>query len=143
MAKLTAKTSIEINAPKRKVWEALTDPAAIKSYLFGTDVHTDWKKGSPITYTGVWEGKPYEDKGVIVDIKPEEYYHSTYYSPLSGKEDKPENYNNVIWELKEENGKTTATITQDNIENEEGVEKMKQNWSYVLKGMKEWVEGRR
>ena len=121
--KLTATTSTIINAPKSKVWRALTDPAAIKAYLFGTDVHTDWKKGSPITYTGVWEGKQYEDKGIIVDIEPENYYHSTYYSPLSGKEDKPENYNNVIWTLKEEGDATIATISQDNIENEEGVEK--------------------
>ncbi len=140
MAKLTATTSIDIQAPKSKVWQALTDPKAIKAYLFGTDVHTDWKKGSPITYTGVWEGKPYEDKGVIVDIRQGEYYHSTYYSPLSGKEDKPENYNNVIWELKENNGQTIASVSQDNIENKEGIEKAKQNWNFVLKGMKEWVE---
>lgn len=138
--KLIAKTSISINAPKDKVWDALTNPAAIKAYLFGTDVHTDWKKGSPITYTGVWEGKNYEDKGTIIDIRPGEYYHSTYYSPLSGKEDKPENYNNVIWELKQDGDSTIASVSQDNVENEAGVEKAKQNWDYVLQGMKQWVE---
>ncbi len=137
--KLTATTSVIINASKSKVWDALTNPAAIKAYLFGTDVHTDWKKGSPITYTGVWEGKAYEDKGVIVDIKPGEYYHSTYYSPLSGKEDSEENYANVIWAVKEDGSNTIASVSQDNIETEEGIEKAKQNWDYVLKGMKEYI----
>jgi len=138
--KHTATTSITIKAPKNKVWDALTNPAAIKVYLFGTDVHTDWKKGSPITYTGVWEGKNYEDKGVIVDIQPGDSYHSTYYSPLSGKEDTEDNYANVVWKIEGDNGITTASVSQDNIDTEEGIEKAKQNWDYVLKGMKEYVE---
>lgn len=139
--KLTAKVSKSIDAPVDKVWKAITDPAMIKQYLFGTDAHTDWKIGSPITYSGVWEGKAYEDKGTIVDIIPGRLLHTTYYSPLSGKEDKPENYNNVIYEVKPENEKTVVTIIQDNIENEEGVEHMKKNWGMVLESMKKVVEG--
>ena len=52
-----AKTSITINAPKSKVWDALTKPELIKQYLFGTEVTTDWQVGSPIIYKGIWEGK--------------------------------------------------------------------------------------
>ena len=58
--KLSVKVSRDINAPVSKVWQALTDPALIKQYLFGTETKSDWKKGSSITYTGVWEGKSYE-----------------------------------------------------------------------------------
>jgi uncharacterized protein YndB with AHSA1/START domain len=138
--KLTAEVSKAIDTPVSKAWKALTDPTLIKQYLFGTDAHSDWKKGSKITYTGVWDGKPYEDKGVIVDIVPEKLLHTTYYSPLSGKEDKPENYNNVIYELRPEKGKTVITIKQDNIDNEEGVEHMKKNWGMVLDSMKKVLE---
>ena len=138
--KLTSKNSVTINAPASRVWKALTDPAQIKEYMFGTNVTTDWKKGSPVTYSGVWEGKPYEDKGVIMNIVPEKIYHSTYYSPLSGKEDVPENYANVIWELSEKNGQTIINLSMDNIETEEGRIKSEQNWDYVLSGMKTFVE---
>ncbi len=61
-----AKASILINAPVLKVWDALTQPDLIKQYLFGTEVTTDWKIGSPITYRGIWQSKPYEDKDKVL-----------------------------------------------------------------------------
>ena len=138
--KLSVKTGININAPVSKVWQALTDPAMIKEYLFGTNTVSDWKKGSSITYSGEWEGKQYEDKGNIIDIVPEKLLHTTYFSSMSGKEDKPENYANVIYEVTPQNGSTMVTITQDNIEDEKGVEHMKKNWGMVLDGMKKLLE---
>ena len=138
--KLTATSEITIKAPVSKAWQALTDPAMIKQYLFGTDTVTDWKKGSKITYTGEWQGKPYTDKGEIVDIEPNKRLHTTYLSGNSGKEDKPENYANVIYERKPQGDSTVVTISQDNIENETGVAHMKENWTAVLTGMKKLLE---
>ena len=138
--KLSVKTGININAPVSKVWQALTDPAMIKEYLFGTNTISDWKKGSSITYSGEWEGRQYEDKGKIIDIVPEKLLHTTYFSGMSGKEDKPENYANVIYEVTPQNGSTMVTITQDNIDDEKGVEHMKKNWEMVLDGMKKLLE---
>lgn len=140
MLKLISKVSVNINAQVSKVWQALVDPALIKQYLFGTEAESDWKKGSSIIYNGVWQGKPYTDKGIIVEIIPEKLLHTTYYSPLSGKEDKPENYNNVITELKSGNDFTTVTISQDNIKDEAGLKHMEQNWGTVLDGMKKLLE---
>ena len=138
--KITVETSIKINAPASKVWDALTKPELIKLYLFGTETKSDWKVGSPITYNGVWEGKPYEDKGIIKKIQKGKLLQSTYFSSFSGKEDKPENYATVTYELREENKGTLLTISQDNIENEEGKKHMKENWEMVLKKLKEVVE---
>ncbi|MGN6568804.1 MAG: SRPBCC family protein [Flavipsychrobacter sp.] len=138
--KLSVTVTKEVDATPAQVWRAFTEPALIKQYMFGTDTTSDWKKGSTVTYTGEWQGKHYEDKGRIVDIIPEKLLHTTYYSSMSGKEDKPENYANVIEEIKQENGKTVVSITQDNIENEEGVEHMRQNWNMVLDGLKKTVE---
>lgn len=140
MLKLISKVSVNINAPVSKVWQALVDPALIKQYLFATEAESDWKKGSSIIYNGVWQGKPYTDKGIIVEIIPEKLLHTTYYSPLSGKEDKPENYNNVITELKSGNDFTTVTISQDNIKDEAELKHMEQNWGTVLDGMKKLLE---
>jgi len=138
--KLVSRSSTIINAPVNKVWEALTNPSLIKEYLFGTNTITDWKKGSPITYEGEWEGKAYKDKGYIIDIIPEKLLHTTYWSSIGGKEDKPENYNNVIYEVKPENGGTRITISQDNIVNEAELEHMNKNWGMVLEAMKKLLE---
>lgn len=138
--KLTAKASININAPVDKAWQALTDPAMIKEYLFGTNTITDWKKGSSITYKGEWQGKAYEDKGTIIDIIPNKVLHTTYWSGMSGKEDKPENYANVIYQLNPSGDQTEVTITQDNIDDEAGVKHMEENWGTVLGGMKKLLE---
>jgi uncharacterized protein YndB with AHSA1/START domain len=138
--KLEAKSSIVINAPVNKVWKALIDPAQIKEYLFGTNAVSDWQKGSPITYEGEWEGKKYKDKGTIIDIVPEELLHTTYWSSIGGKEDKPENYNNVIYELQPRGESTMVTISQDNIADEAGLKHMEENWGLVLSNMKKLLE---
>lgn len=138
--KFTAKAAIAINATPDKVWEALTDPDMIREYLFGTNTITDWQKGSPISYKGEWKGQPYEDKGTIVDIVPEKRLHTTYFSGMSGKEDIPENYANVIYEISEQQGKTVLTITQDNNADEASRKHSEENWNTVLEGLKQLVE---
>ncbi len=94
-----AKATITIDAPASKVWQALTSPEMIKQYLFGTQVATDWQVGSPITYSGVWQGKPYQDKGKILQVEPQKLLVSTFWSALSGLADIPENYNTVSYAL--------------------------------------------
>jgi uncharacterized protein YndB with AHSA1/START domain len=135
-----AKVSISIDAPREKVWEALTKPELIKQYLFGTQVTTDWQVGSPITYKGVWEGKAYEDKGVVLQVEPGKLLVSTFWSSLSGVPDLPENYQTVRYELASENGGTRLSLTQDNNDSEEGAKHSEQNWEMVLEGLKRLVE---
>ncbi len=94
-----AKATVTINAPRSKVWEALTTPRLLKKIFFGADVITDWKVGSPIIYKGEWQGKPYEDKGTILEFEPETLLVTTHWSPLSGVPDIPENYHKVSYEL--------------------------------------------
>jgi uncharacterized protein YndB with AHSA1/START domain len=67
---LIARASVTIDAPGEKVWDALVNPEAIKQYMFGTSVVADWREGSPITWQGEWQGRSYEDKGVILQFKP-------------------------------------------------------------------------
>ena len=65
-----ATAQCEIDAPPEQVWRALTDRELIKQYMFGSEVETDWKPGSPITWQGEFEGRPYEDKGEIISVEP-------------------------------------------------------------------------
>jgi uncharacterized protein YndB with AHSA1/START domain len=137
---LTAKTSITINASANKVWDALTKPDLVKKYMMGADIHTDWKVGSPLRYTGEYKGKPFEEKGVITKIEPGRLLQATHFSVTSGKEDKPENYALVTYLLAESGGRTVVTVSQDNLKDEKGVEGSKANWNVVLDGLKTTVE---
>ncbi|MBN2118028.1 MAG: SRPBCC domain-containing protein [Anaerolineales bacterium] len=137
----TVQSTIQINAPAAKVWQALVDPKLIKRYLFDTDVTTDWKVGSPITYTGVWEGRPYKDKGTILEIDPERLLVSTYWNSFSGLPDTPEHYQTVRYELNPNGGThTTLTVIQDNFKSEEDVARSEQNWNVTLEAIKKVVE---
>lgn len=135
-----AKTQITVHASAAEVWKALTTPALIKKYLMGADVHTDWKVGSPLVYTGTYQGKPYEEKGTIQKIEPGKLLQATHFSATSGKEDKPENYALVTWKLDPEGDATVVSVTQDNISSEQAVEGAKKNWTAVLQGLKKTVE---
>ena len=137
---LIAETSISIDASPAQVWKALTTPTLIKKYLMGTDVSTDWKEGSAITYKGEHQGKKYHDKGIIKKIEPEKVFQSTYLSSMSGKEDKPENYNLVTYKLNKSDGKTVVTLSQDKNATEKEKEHSTENWKMVLKKLKEVVE---
>jgi uncharacterized protein YndB with AHSA1/START domain len=137
---LILKKTVKINASPAKVWEALTNPEVIKKYFFGTECITDWKKGSPILYKGTWEGKPYEDKGNILNIETEKLIHYNYWSSFSGTEDIPENYAEIKYELEAEADGTIFTIIQDGFKNKEAVDHSETNWGYILDGLKKITE---
>ena len=137
---LSASATITIAAPASRVWQALVTPSAVKQYMFGADVQSDWHTGSPITWKGEWKGKAYEDKGVIVTLEPERRIQYTHFSPLAGLPDEPENYHTVTIELVAEDGGTRVTLTQDNNLTEADRVHSEQNWGMMLAALKKFVE---
>lgn len=137
---IIARVSTVIDAPKEKVWEALVTPKIIKQYFFGTDVHSDFRVGSKITWKGEWEGKSYEDVGVIRESQPGRILQFSHLSQSSGEKDVPENYHIVTITLEEKGGKTRVRLTQDNNHTEEAREHSEKNWQGMLDGMKKVVE---
>jgi uncharacterized protein YndB with AHSA1/START domain len=137
---LIAKASININASGEKAWDALVSPEAIKQYMFGTIVVSDWKVGSPIVWKGEWQGKPYEDKGVILQLKPGRTLQYSHFSPMSGQPDKPENYHTVTIELSPEGNRTRVLLSQDNNASEEERTHSEQNWEMMLVTLKKFLE---
>ncbi len=135
-----AKSEIVINVPPAKVWDALTNPDIIKQYLFGTEAISDWKVGSPIVYKGVWQGKAYEDKGKILHLEPQKRLVSTYWSSIGGRDDIPENYNTVTYELITVEEGTKLTISQDNNTTETSRDHSQKNWDMVLTSIKKLLE---
>jgi hypothetical protein len=61
---------------------------------------------------------------------------------MGGKEDKPENYNLVTYELQEKGAQTELHLSQDNVQSEEEKKHVTRNWNNVLKKLKSVMEGR-
>lgn len=138
---LIARASIDIGASIEKTWKALVDPAAIKQYMFGTDMISDWRVGSPIVWKGEWRSKAYEDKGTILRLEPGRALQYTHFSPLSGLADRPENYHTVTIELSAEGDQTRVRLAQDNNPTEEARAHSQKNWEMMLGALKKFLEG--
>jgi uncharacterized protein YndB with AHSA1/START domain len=134
-------STFTINAPREKVWYALTNPEIVKQYFFGTNLVADWKVGGMVYFRGEWEGKPYEDKGIITAIKENELLCYDYKSSWDTSEDIRENYMPIEYKLSESNGITTLEITQGSATQEQA-NHSDENWKMVMNGMKELVEKR-
>ena len=137
---LIARASITIQSPASKVWNALVDPKAIQQYMFGTNAVSDWGEGSPIVWKGEWQGKPYEDRGVILQLKPGSMLQYSHFSPLSGLPETPENYHTVTIELADEGDRIRLSLSQDNNATEEDALHSSQNWMMMLTSLKKHLE---
>ena len=140
---LVATSAITINAAKSRVWDALTDSAAAKQYMFGADVRSDWKVGSPITWSGQYNGKAYQDKGEVLQADPGRSLQFSHFSAQSGQTDRPENYHIVTIELAGAGDRTEVTLRQNNNATEEARKHSEQNWNVMLQSLKKFVEAKK
>jgi len=140
MTGLVAAAEIEIAAPASAVWQALTDPARIKEYFMGATVETDWQPGSAITWSGEYNGKPYQDKGTIIEAQPERLLVLTHFSPMTGQPDLPENYHTMTYRLAGDGGRTHLSLSQDNNGSDDEVEHSRSTWQNMLEALKGVVE---
>ncbi len=138
--KLKAEVHVHIHGLISNVWKALTDPEMIRLYFFGTNTVTDWKVGSPIQFKGEWEGRSYEDKGTILDVQMNRLIRYSYWSSMSGIEDKPENYVIITYRIGGKDNDVDLTVLQENIPDKKMKEHSIENWNKVLNGLKEVVE---
>lgn len=133
--------SVTINAPAGKVWDAITENGKRKQWFFGVETKTDWTEGSSIAHSGEFQGKPYHDKGEILEIEPGRMLVHTHWSDMSGRPDKPENYETVTFMLNETDGKTNVTVAESNHPSEKAREVSEAMWQKALDGLKRLVEG--
>jgi uncharacterized protein YndB with AHSA1/START domain len=145
MAVQASQVRTTVKAPPSAVWKALTTASTLKQFFFGSDISTDWRVGSPISFRGSWKGKPYEDKGNIQTFDRDQRLAFTHWSPLSGMEDTPENYHVVSFDLRPANGGTEVVLTQTNQNDAEPItpenrQEYAKNWTMVLEGLKKAVE---
>lgn len=137
---ITGHASIEIDAQPAIVWDALTNPAKVKQYFFGTKLETDWEVGSPVTFSGEYEGKKYVDKGTVLTNDPQHLLQYTYWSSMGGVEDKAENYVTISYRLTSKGASTLLEVSQENIPDQKSRKHFEENWGKILQALKEYVE---
>ncbi len=134
---LIAQHSISIKTPAKNIWQVLTLPEYIKAFLYGTEVSTDWKVGSPIAFKGNYDGVDYHDKGVVLESKPNEILRYSYWSSFSGLADTSENYSIVSYLIETKNeSECMLTWHQQGFSSEQG----KCHTEHGLKAMLEQIK---
>lgn len=137
---LKLTVSINLNVPVDKVWFALTDKEMIKQYFWGTEVNSDWNAGSPISYSGTWEGTAYEDKGFILKIEKNKTLKHSYWSSFWGTEYNADDVSIITYELSENGEVTTLTVTQEGFKDQQSRDNSVGNWNGILTNIKNLLE---
>ena len=101
-------SSVRIDAPMNTVWKAVTTPGLIKQWFFGVDTEAEWKVGGKLIHRGEYQGKPYVDRGEILEFTPPRRLVHSHWSDVSGKPDVPENREIVTWDLAEARRRNTV-----------------------------------
>jgi len=145
MSDYVATAQTDIDATPERVWSALTEPEQISQYMFGSRVETTWEVGSPITWDGEMEGRPYQDKGEVLTYDEPNVLSVTHYSPTMGQPDEPENYHTLVYTLTAtgsgDDQVTHLELTQDGNESDEQAEQFGAMWQQMLDGLKAQLEG--
>jgi uncharacterized protein YndB with AHSA1/START domain len=137
---ITSKSTILINATKQKVWDALTKPELVKKWQYGSDVITDWKVGSEIRFSVVWENKVFDQWGKILEVIQNELIKYSLFFPRPDLEDKEENYFIMSYIISESENKIRLEILKE--DNRPGAveEKESDEENPVLTALKEIIE---
>lgn len=130
-----ARVERDIAAPPEVVWDVLTDPGPHPEIMFGALVESTWRVGDPITWSGEWQGKSYQDHGKILEIEPGRLLRMTHFSPLTGQDDLPENYHTLEYRLVPTTSGTRVELRQDHNPTAEAAEHSAENWRTMLDGL--------
>jgi uncharacterized protein YndB with AHSA1/START domain len=131
---------IHINASLEKVWEAITVPAFVKQWQYGSDLITTWEVGSDIKFETEWEGQIFKQWGKVLEFNPHKILRYSLFAARPDLEDKPENYFEMQYLLNDENGVTKLEIIQ--VDNRVGAkqEAPQGKENPMLAGLKEILE---
>jgi uncharacterized protein YndB with AHSA1/START domain len=133
-------STITINAPVEKVWDALTKPELVKLWQYGSDLITTWDVGSPIKFSTAWQDKIFEQWGTVLAVQPNELIQYSLFAPAPGREDIPENYFIMNYVLTGDATTTTLEIIQEDNRPGAKQEEPQGEENPVLKALKELAE---
>jgi uncharacterized protein YndB with AHSA1/START domain len=106
-------STVTVAAPREVVWAALTEPAYVKQWQYGSDLDTDWAVGSPIRFTASWDGQTFRQWGSVLSVDPPRELRYSLFAPRPGLNDKPENRFTMTYRLSEGPDGTVVTFVQE------------------------------
>ncbi len=133
-------STIVLDSPIEKVWNALTQPTLVKQWQYGSDLITDWIVGNEIRFRNEWGGQVFEQWGTVLEVIPNQKIKYSLFFPRPELEDKPENYFIMSYILTEENQKVKLEILQE--DNRPGAiqEEPQGEENPILQGLKALIE---
>ena len=139
----TTRYSIEVSTVIRvgiqEAWSLLVDPKRASDLWWGSMVESDFVVGHPIVWKGMWEGKPFEDRGKIRNVQAPTLLRYSHWAPSSGP-DVPENQSLLTWRLAAEADAVRVTFQHENIATKEMKEHSEPMWNQLLAKMKDMLE---
>jgi len=128
-----------IRTPLRDAWAVLVDPVRVGTLFWDCTVESDFVPGRPIVWKGTWEGKPFEDRGTILEVEPPSLLRYSHWTASSGPETE-ENKSLLTWSLSEQGGAVRVTFQHQNIATKAMKDHSEPMWKMLLDRMKEMLE---
>jgi uncharacterized protein YndB with AHSA1/START domain len=104
-------------------------------------VESDFKVGSPISWKGTWEGKPFEDRGVIKRVLPNSLIQYTHWSTASSTAEDAGSHNLLTFRLSKVKEGVRVVLQHENIATLQMKEHSEGMWNQLLATMKKMAEG--
>lgn len=133
--------SVEIAAPPRDVWRALTEPELMARWMLGTRVESIWEPGAEIIFANEIHGRAYRDRGTVLAIEPGRLLRYSHWAEFSALSDVPEHRTLVTLELEWMGEKTRLSVRHEHFSSYEAYGHGNFFWGYALRDIQNIVEG--
>ena len=134
---------VEIAAPPRDVWRALTTPAVMAQWMaepeMRLEIDADWTMGSRIETRGVHH-VAFRNSGTVLRFEPERVLAYTHLSSLSRLPDTPENHAEIQFALTPAGDGTSVTLTLSRCPTKSIARHLDFYWRGTLGVLKQFVE---
>jgi len=137
----TSTQSVNVKCLIDKLWLVLTSAETIKIYFNNQYVKTDWVIGHPIYWGNNLKNYAYADKGEVLEFEPRKVLSFSHWSPLTGSEDKSENYQVISFQLTPlESATNLRLVISTNSSQREADQMARTTWKKVLLNIKQLAE---
>ena len=129
---------IYINASPTEVWEALTSSEFTRQYWHNTNIKSDWRTNSPVTFYN--QDRSIAVEGIIIESdKPNRLKYSwhVHYNPIA----KQETPSTVTFQLEAHGDSTGLTVIHDGFPQDSVVfPQIDKGWIMIMSNLKTLLE---
>lgn len=140
----TIRKSVRLNVPVSEVWEALTQPALMKSWMSDSEIEiiTDWRIGGPITInaSAVSHKTAFTNTGMVLQFVKDRILEYSHLSSISRLPDQSENYTLIRFTLWPEDAHTLLELDLRNFPDEIHYKHIDFYWAVTLEVLKRFLE---